>query len=74
MPSTNEEDEDKGEESLDLKAIIADNENKPGVYTVKVTNVFSYKTCSIVQKDRKYGKELDERERDQTMTFTVEVK
>lgn len=74
MPSTNEEEEDEGEESLDLKAIIADNENKPGVYTVKVTNVFSYKTCSIVQKDRKYGKELDEREREQTMTFTVEVK
>lgn len=73
-PNTDEEYVDEGDESLDLKAIIADNENKPGVYTVKVTNTFRNKTCSVVQKYKKYDKELGESERNQTMTLTVEVK
>ncbi|MGN7470102.1 hypothetical protein [Brevibacillus sp. SAFN-007a] len=73
-PNTDEEYVDKGDESLNLKAIIAANENKPGVYTVKVTNTLRYKTCAIVPLYKKYVKELDEQKQNQTMSFTVEVK
>ncbi|KZE47479.1 hypothetical protein AV540_18920 [Brevibacillus parabrevis] len=66
--------EDKGMSSLDLRQIIEDNDGKAGVYTIKVTNHLTYKTCSLVLKDKKYVKDLNVQERNETMSLKVEVK
>lgn len=63
-----------GSKSLDLKAIIADNGNKPGTYTVEVINKLSYITCGIFAYKSTYEKNVDTKSFEQSYTVTVVVK
>lgn len=74
--SPNKEEEtsvDEGIESLNMKQFIDFQDRKPGVYTIKVTNIMSYRTCQVVSKLNSYTKDTDEKEKQQTMTLTIEV-
>lgn len=77
-PRTLDEDEERdqreGAKSLNLKQLIDFQDGRPGVYTIQVTSTLSYRTCEIVQNLSSYSKNTDTREKQQTLTLTIEVK
>lgn len=65
--------EENGVQSLNAKQFIDFQDGKPGVYRIKVTSVMGYRTCEVLYGSRSYTKNTDMKEKQQTMTLTIEV-
>lgn len=73
-PGSRDDEEDEGTWELDVKEIIARNDAKPGVYTVRITNTLGYTNCQVFASKKSYKKKTSFDENEEILTLTIDVK